>query len=167
MCTNILAETKIADAMKWNNQNQKNKDDDVSLHQIIMNEKTTETATRATHLSHLLSRLTMAVGERRLSTNLLHVLFVIKYFNFTSSWFVLHIIKWANFTLRFEFQFLLFNLSKKWVCKVYDICIISKFVWKYKSFTIFTKISYNVKVLCNYKTLEQMCIFILSTIQTY
>lgn len=59
---------------------------------------------------HLLPRV--RVRQRRLpALNLLDVLFVVEYFDVTTAWFVLNVVQGADFTLCFEFQLLVFDLS--------------------------------------------------------
>lgn len=59
---------------------------------------------------HLLPRVRATIRYRWLP-DLLDVLFVVKYFDVSTAWFVLYIVQGAHFTLSFEFQFLVFNLS--------------------------------------------------------
>lgn len=73
---------------------------------------------------HLLTRVGVATRRRRVARHLLDVFFVVKYFYLTTSRFVLNVVHWSNFTLCFEFQFLIFNLFQK--VSVQNVSVIIK-----------------------------------------
>lgn len=108
-CTNILAETKMTKCMRsWLTTTKKTKKAKNAMIKMPAS---------GFKPSHLLPWVTATCWQWRLPSHLLDILFIFKYFDVSTSWLMFYVIQGTHFTLSFEFQFLVFDLFRKLVCR--------------------------------------------------